>query len=424
MDFKIDSDKLANILEGKYLEAKEEYLDKNNLASITDQLKTPEDRYCNESSLAKGGMKEIFKVYDQLTDRELAMAKPIVKDDSDTNEYFLREARITASLQHPNIMPIYDIGSDENGEVFFTMALFNGKNLAEILFAPENKITNIKKLHANLSTFLKICDAVSHAHDKGIIHLDIKPDNIQIGEHGQVLLCDWGVSKILFHECKEEILFKKDLESANLNMTLLNRGTPGYMAPEQFVKKQQTDRLTDLYALGGLLYSILTYEKPINEKSLEGIKNSTIKGDIREPSKRSPENYIPSSLEAICMKALSVKKEQRYQSISELTSEVYSYLNGFASQAENASFGLQVKLFVKRNKKIVSILTIALLTLLFSSSYFILELRGKEKMTAKALNRSLISEKKTKETLFQLQKEIETRIEAEEMTSKRFTKQA
>ena len=422
MGLEIDNSKMEKILLGKYEEAKEEYIDRKNLAEITSNIKSSTERYSDQKLIAEGGMKRIYRVYDQLTDRTLALARPKNEECENFKEYFLREARITASLQHPNIMPVHDIGCNDKEEVFFTMTLIEGKNLAELLFNEKQNIS-IDTLHNYLGIFLKVCDAISHAHDKGVVHLDLKPANIQVGDHGDVLLCDWGVSKILFHECEEEILFKKDLEIASLNMTLANRGTPGYMAPEQFTK-EKTDKQTDIYALGGVLYSILTGKHPLQKGSLSDMEKATLGGDILSPSKSSPERFIPVSLEAICMKALKVEKKNRYHSVQELKKEIQAYLNGFATEAENASFSTQTKLFVKRNKRIVSVIAAALALILIGTFYFILELSKKEKATQKALKQSVNSELETKSALARLQKEKDSRIEAQKLTAQRFTKEA
>ena len=137
-------------------------------------------------------MKEIYVCTDFSTNRQVAFAQ-ISPQKHDLSEAFLREARITAMLQHPNIVPVYDIGIlDELA--YFTMKLIEGYSLNEIIKK------NIYSSHELLNVFIKVCEAVSYAHSKGIIHLDLKPDNIQVSEHGEVQVCDWGLAKIVNYE--------------------------------------------------------------------------------------------------------------------------------------------------------------------------------------------------------------------------------
>ena len=138
-------------------------------------------------------MKDILSVLDTKGDRRLAMA--LLHEDKGAEDYetFLREARLTAQLDHPNIIKIHDIGLNQDKRPYFTMDLKSGRTLKKAL-------NNSHKLHDSLVIFFKVCDAVSYAHSKGVIHLDLKPENIQIGEYGEVLVCDWGLGKIIDDE--------------------------------------------------------------------------------------------------------------------------------------------------------------------------------------------------------------------------------
>ncbi|MCM8530448.1 MAG: serine/threonine protein kinase, partial [Lentisphaeraceae bacterium] len=229
-----------------------------SLHSLSDELESIDKRYLQTKHLASGGMKDIYICKDNVTNR--LIAKAVLKGDKSKTaiEDFLREARLTAYLQHPNIMPVYDMGKESDGSPFFTMKLIEGQTLSDfILTSP-----NTKLLNDNLRIFLKICEAIAYAHSKSILHLDIKPDNIQVSSFGNVIVSDWGIAKIIKTKVTEA-----ELESYMLNENLgeqgtLNgyiKGTPGYLAPEQVSKDfGKKDERTDVYALGALLYFILT----------------------------------------------------------------------------------------------------------------------------------------------------------------------
>ena len=166
----------------------------------TDKLAvSPNDRYHTRHVIGSGGMKIVVKSEDINVGRNIAMA--ISKDASEQKQLrFLEEARITASLEHPNIVPVHDIGRSKSGVPYFTMKLVHGVTLAKILDSLRNGDPAMQKrfpLHVRLDIFLKICDAIAFAHSRGVIHLDLKPDNIQVGEYGEVLVLDWGIARRL-----------------------------------------------------------------------------------------------------------------------------------------------------------------------------------------------------------------------------------
>ena len=160
--------------------------------AIFDDILTVEERYCQSSVINQGGMKKILKTTDSLTNRPVAKAILIDFEDLHKTENFLREARLTAALEHSNIIPVYDIGVDETEGPYFIMKLVGGRNLGSILKSLSAKEKDTEySLQDLMEIFLKVCDAVAYAHSKGIIHLDLKPENIQIDDYGEVLVCDW-----------------------------------------------------------------------------------------------------------------------------------------------------------------------------------------------------------------------------------------
>ena len=346
---------------------------------LLSPLKEKKGRYKEIDGFNQGGMKQILSGHDNISGRTIAIAKMLDCNDSDDLELFLREARITACLEHPNIMPVYDISLDKEGLPFFTMKLIHGKDLGEILKSVKEGKTEYAdryRLASLLEIFMKICDAMAYAHSRGVIHLDLKPDNVKISGFGEVIVCDWGLARLI-DDADPELLMKDGVAGplADINRTINGavKGTPGYMSPEQATaQNKQKSHLTDIYSLGAILYSILTLEKPITGKDTEDILLNTAKGNFPPPQKRSPDRKIPYSLEAVVLKAMALKPEDRYPSVEALQNEVRSYLEGFATEAENAPFHRLLLLLFKRHAAL-SLLTSTVIVVMTLTTYTFLE---------------------------------------------------
>jgi len=333
---------------------------------LYDEFSNSKKRYTDVSEIASGGMKRIFRAFDQKTARYVAMAE--LKEDMNEDAYapFLAEARLTAALHHPNIIKIHDIDFNEDEKPYFTMDLKLGDSLADIVRKlNENqgdyRITySLEKL---LDIFIKICDAVSYSHSQGILHLDIKPENVQVGEYGEVLLCDWGLARFKedTHKKETELLDNEFLNGQTVMGKV--RGTPGFMAPEVIYDKKKRSEKSDIYSLGALLYSLLTRLPPL-EGNTEDILLKTVKGEVVPPIKRSPELSIPNSLNAVVLKAMSLDKSERYSSVSSMAEDVKKFLYGFSTSAENAGLIKEISLFYKRNKLVSIISGISVLMLI------------------------------------------------------------
>lgn len=311
-----------------------------------------ESRYGDKTQINSGGMKLIYQVHDHSTERDVAMACLRPDKILECQKRFLREARITASLEHPNIMPVYDIGVDAENNPYFTMKLTGGQNLAEML---NDKCLMLNdKTNKFLDVFVKVCDAVSYAHSRDIVHLDLKPHNIQIGAFGEVLVCDWGLGKVLSHSEFSNESFGSELPMEYWDLTLDGdiKGTPGFMAPEQVnIQMGDRDQRTDIYALGGILYYILTGNSPVRGTSLEDALERTTTGTIA-----AIDSSVPPALKAVVHKALSKEPSQRYNNVEALKSDVDAYMNGFATIAEEASIARMLFLFIKRHKVVSAFL--------------------------------------------------------------------
>ncbi|WDE97271.1 protein kinase [Lentisphaera profundi] len=336
----------------------------------TDSLSVGNERYLRKQLIGEGSQKQIYQVYDTTCSREIALA--VLKGESQEEKaQFMREARITALLQHPNIMPIYETGRDDLGHPYFTMKLGRGDTLQDLLIA-QSKMP----LQELLALFLKVCEALIYAHSKGILHRDLKPENIYIGQFGEVLLCDWGLANIVFEDCDEKMLDDQDLQDLNLKVSLKGviKGTPGFIAPE-ILKDADYSFQSDVYALGSIFYSLLT-----------GKDHSLEKNDSSLVIFHNEDKAIAESLKAICAKALELNKEARYQSVNEMVLDIRAYLNGFAPKAEEASTLTQLKLLYQRNKRVMNTSAFFMLVLISLGISFITSLQHKEKQALSLLN--------------------------------------
>jgi serine/threonine protein kinase len=355
------------------LEELDSSVDENPLFT---QLASLSSRYQDPSLVATGGMKQIFKMMDLKTNRYVAMAM-LHKDSPDVlYDPFIREARLTALLEHPNIINIHDIGVNEEKLPYFTMDLKVGDSLSTIISKVQQGEALYKERYSQnvlLDIFIKVCDAIAYAHSRQILHLDLKPENIQIGEFGEVLVCDWGLGKIINDDSKEvdHILLNPDLLN-HMTMHGKIKGTPGYMAPEQVTGDEKTKK-TDIYSLGALLYSVLTQQTAFDGDTHTVLEN-TRNGMLLEPIKRDP--ALATSLNAIIMKAMQLKPDNRYDSVNDLRQDVYQYLAGFSPTAENAGLLTEVSLFYKRNKRSCNLIVTFMMVLVATVSIFVKQLHA------------------------------------------------
>src|SRR5687767_5282049 len=212
---------------------------------------------------------------------------------------FIDEAQLTGQLEHPNIVPVYELGLDEQGEVFYTMKFVKGITLDEVirgLRAGTQSTVDQYPLGALLTVFQKICDAVAFAHSKGVVHRDLKPENIMIGAYGEVLVMDWGLAKNMTgarrHEGSVETIAKdQSFDSLRGFQTMhgLVVGTPPYLSPEQARGElEKIDPRSDIFVLGEILYAILTLRPPVSGTTVAEVLDNIIASKITHPSSFNP----------------------------------------------------------------------------------------------------------------------------------------
>ena len=342
-----------------------------SLTPILNSLKSDMPRYREIDRLAEGGEKKVTLVHDHRLDRRVAMARSVRSNNPQDLEQFLREARLTANLAHPNIMPVYNMGLDENGEPFFSMELVPGDSLKSIIGKlrdgdePYRKSYTLKVL---LDIFVKVCDAIAYAHSRNVLHLDIKPDNIRVGAFGEVLVCDWGLARVMHATEDRTAEDTNELDADVLNdMTLSGtlKGTPGFMAPEQTQAYGEKTCQTDIYALGALLYMMLAYRLPVEGESAHEVIQNTREGRLVPIRRRKTDRHIPVSLVAVAMKALALDPADRYESVLELGNDIGRHLSGHPTHAEHAGWITRTSLLLQRHSRVAFLLITFLLVLAF-----------------------------------------------------------
>lgn len=361
-------------------------------ASILDSILDCNQRYTDFDFYEEGGSKAIFKAQDQMTQRQIAFAKLKGNSTKGQTESFLREARINALLQHPNIVPVYDIGINED-EPFFAMKFVHGRTLADIIrsLRKNESATSVEYGRTELiDIFVKICDAISYAHSNGVLHLDLKPENIRIDNFGDVQVCDWGLARLIDGTDKITDEFGS-LEQYSINQEDMNKltidgyikGTPGFMAPEQAGSKEdRKGPQTDVYSLGVILYCILSYKEPFRGE-ITTILANTLKGNFIKPSLHR--KNISKALESICLKAMSSRTANRYSSVSAMKDDILSYRNGYLTSAEEKGVWKVFSLFIKRNKAISFSLLASFIIMLILSLAYVDSLKNERDKANKAL---------------------------------------
>ena len=319
-------------------------------------------RYDERETIGKGGMGEIVLCVEQNTRREVAMKRmlPTAAGHAKQRARFVEEAQVTAQLEHPNIVPVHELGRDEHGAIYFTMKLVKGRSLAELLTAArDGEVTH--SLGELLQMFLKVCDGVAFAHSRGVVHRDLKPANIMVGDFGEVLVMDWGIARILGRDEPDEDSAEQIVQSSrqDTDTPLLHTmagsiiGSPQYMPPEQAAGQiDKIDHRSDIYALGAILYNILTLKPPFEGGDARAIVDKVVKGSIAPPERRAPDRDIPRELSAVAIKCLARFRGKRYQSVPDLQRDISLYLEGRSVSAAPDTFAQAFVKLVKRNKPV------------------------------------------------------------------------
>ena len=300
-------------------------------------------RFGEVRTIGMGGIGSVLSGHDETLAREVAIKilRPAYRNRKAHLERFIKEARATAQIAHPNIVPVHEMGVFDDVGPFFTMKRVEGETLKHVLRMLELGIPEYKQsysLRHLLEIYISACQGVAYAHSRGIVHRDLKPANIMLGEYGEVMVMDWGLVKFVGPTSMTKtqtsmVQFKDDLKGIDATTTVDGSisGTPAFMSPEQALGNMSTiDERTDLYSLGAILYCILTHRRSPydNHLPLEDVLQRVVDGDFPAPRKRNSKLKIPKELEAICLKSMNFHRNDRYESVRDLIRDVRHFLEG------------------------------------------------------------------------------------------------
>lgn len=317
-------------------------MNKNIALSETDKdlpkhVKNGFMRYRDFQPLTQGGEAILRTCVDENLGRVVVMKtlQPQFQNLETYQKRFLREARVTAQIPHPATIPVYELSRDADGNAYFTMKKLGGRDMSDILdqIAASHQPTVEQYPVENLvNVLIHAAQCLAFAHDHGVVHRDMKPANIMIGDYGEVMVLDWGLAKVWDMEDNDDVdqLIRsgKQVISGRLTGRGDVQGTPFYMSPEQAVETGDVDGRSDIYSMGIILFEVLTGDSYMSGKNFKEIKRKLLEVPPREPIRVAPKKNISPELNAICVKALQRQPQDRYQKMSLLVDDLRAALLG------------------------------------------------------------------------------------------------
>ncbi len=328
-------------------QARDTFVTKNFVAKNIELSETDRDlpkhvkngfmRYRDFAPLTQGGEAILRTCVDENLGRVVVMKtlQPQFQNLETYQKRFLREARVTAQIPHPATIPVYELSRDADGNAYFTMKKLGGRDMSDILdqiSANHQPTVEQYPLEALLNVLIQAAQCLAYAHDTGVVHRDMKPANIMIGDYGEVMVLDWGLAKVWDMDDNDDV----DQLIRSGKQVMLGRltgrgdvqGTPFYMSPEQAVETGDVDERSDIYSMGIILFEVLTGESYMSGKNFKEIKRKLLEDPVREPIRVSPKKKIPAELNAICAKALQRQPVDRYQKMSLLVDDLRAAMLG------------------------------------------------------------------------------------------------
>lgn len=318
-------------------------------------------KYTDFSPLTEGGTAELQNCLDKNLHR-VVVYKTLhrhLQSSELENARFLREARVTAMIAHPGTVPVYELGRDRSGSLFFTMKKLIGRDLRSILMAISAKDRVVREAFPQsrlVDILIQTCQTVAYAHEQGVIHRDLKPANILVGEFGEVTVLDWGLAKVRGEQPSSEVeqavvTEATGMKAVSMELTQPGKryGTPLYMSPEQARGDDALDERTDVYNLGSILFEILTAKNLVWGNDVEEVLEQVLERPTPIPRDiAAPNSEIPPALEAVCLKSLAKEPAERYATMSELMDDLIAFRAGEAVSVYRA--GLLTRLIRWRDR--------------------------------------------------------------------------
>ncbi len=312
--------------------------------ATVDQAAEGRDRYVLTGLHATGGIGRVWLARDVRLGRDVALKEllPEQAGDAGARGRFLKEAQVTGQLEHPGIVPVYELGHGPGGgPPFYTMRFVRGHTLSEAARAfHHHRLAGREEpleLLALLNAFVVVCNTVAYAHSRGVIHRDLKGQNVVLGDFGEVILLDWGLAKLVGRPEAEAEAAPVVLDGTGADHTVQGTalGTPAYMAPEQAAGRlDRIDRHTDVYGLGAILYEVLTGQPPFTGGDTQAVLRQVRDERPVPPRQRWPE--VPPALESVCLRALAKDPAARHAAAADLAHAVQGWQEGERRKAEEA----------------------------------------------------------------------------------------
>jgi WD40 repeat protein/serine/threonine protein kinase len=370
-----------------------------------------EERYTIEKEHARGGMGRILIARDNVIGRDVALKELLPQRQSGGSipqqtessrgltERFLREAKVTGQLEHPNIVSVYEIGKNDDDTLYYTMKFVRGQTLAARLheIAKDSTLDKKEKLAARLKVldnFVDVCNAIAYAHNKGVIHRDLKPENVMLGDYGETIVLDWGLARV---RGQEDTVAQKLIDSTRfMSQSVLQSetdkltidgsivGTPAYMSPEQARGElDEIDEKSDVYALGAVLYQILCGRPPFDGPMAGLIIQQVLHSKPLRMSAVAPE--VPPELEALVERAMAKDKTERLASAREFASEVKAFRDGRTITSYSYSARELMGRWVTRHKRTVIVVAILVYALIAGAVFHYVQLREEQRELAASI---------------------------------------
>jgi serine/threonine-protein kinase len=321
---------------------------------------------------ANGALGAVFVARDLEVNREVALKEILEQhaDNPSSRARFLLEAEITGALEHPGIVPVYALGKYLSGRPYYAMRFIRGKSLKEAITqlhanksSQKNRGQSSLEIRRLLRRFIDVCNTMEYAHSRSVIHRDLKPSNIIVGNYGETLIVDWGLAKILGeseHQASDGSIHPVQSSGSVETIQGSAVGTPAFMSPEQArADVDDIDKRSDIYCLGSTLYNLLTGSVPVFDLDVHAVFDRVRRGDFPKP--REVDSKIDPAIEAICLKAMANRPDDRYQSCHALAEDIERWMSDSRVYAYREPVSRRLGRWSRRNQLAVSVSVVTLI---------------------------------------------------------------